>query len=404
MFDTIEEAIEDLKQGKCIIVVDDENRENEGDFLAIAEFVTPEMVNFMISRGKGLLCTPITKQRSEELRLSPMIHNNTDPNQTAFTVSVDFSDCTTGISAFERSLTIKNLADPNKCEYDFRRPGHVFPLIAKDGGVLERDGHTEATVDLARMSGAYPAGYICEIIKDDGTMARLPDLQIMARDLGLKLISIKDLIDYRIKHENLIKKEVEMFLPTKYGIFKLMAFSNKLDNQTHIALVKGTIKKGETTLVRVHSECLTGEVFGSNRCDCGPQLQMALQQIENEGSGVFLYLRQEGRGIGLLNKLHAYRLQDKGYDTVDANIELGFAPDLRDYRIAAQILKSLGIEKMKLFTNNPDKIKPLIEADFEVERVSIEIPVNEYNFNYLKTKHEKMGHLLNILDNFNREK
>lgn len=393
--DRVEEAIYELMRGKVIIVVDDEDRENEGDFVALAEKATPEVINFMITQGRGLVCLPITQERAEELDLQPMVAQNTDYHGTAFTVSIDHKDTTTGISAYERSLTVRGIMDPKAKPSDFRRPGHMFPLIAKKGGVLRRAGHTEAAVDLARMCGAYPAGVICEVIKEDGTMARLPDLMEIARTFDLKLISVKDLIHYRNEKEKLVNREVEVRMPTDYGEFRAIAYTNDVDNKEHVALVKGEISGDEPVLVRVHSECLTGDVFHSHRCDCGPQFEAALRQIEQEGRGVLLYMRQEGRGIGLVNKLKAYKLQEQGLDTVDANLKLGFPADLRDYGIGAQILKDLGVRQIKLLTNNPRKIKGLEGYGLEVlERVPLQIKENVDNTNYLHTKQAKLGHLL----------
>lgn len=397
MFDSIEAAINDLKNGKIVIVVDDENRENEGDFVALAEKITSETINFMIKYGRGLVCTPITEDLADKLDLTPMVEHNTDPHGTAFTISIDHELTTTGISAHERALTIKKMLGSEAKPKHFKRPGHIFPLIAKDGGVLRRAGHTEAAVDLARLAGVKPVGVICEIIKEDGTMARVHDLRKIANKFQLKFITIKDLIAYRRKHEKLVKKETEIHLPTEFGEFKAIGYSNSLDKKEHLALVKGNITTDKPTLVRVHSECLTGDVFCSNRCDCGPQLRAALQQIEENGQGVLLYMRQEGRGIGLINKLKAYKLQEEGYDTVEANEKLGFAPDLRDYGIGAQILKDIGITKIRLLTNNPRKISGLEGHGLEVvERVPIQMPMKADNRKYLETKQNKLGHLLEI--------
>jgi 3,4-dihydroxy 2-butanone 4-phosphate synthase/GTP cyclohydrolase II len=388
-FNLIEEAIVDLMLGKVIIVVDDEDRENEGDFIALAAKATPEVINFMITVGRGLVCVPITP---------PMVARNTDYHGTAFTISIDHMETTTGISAHERSRTVQALIDPNAKAHEFRRPGHIFPLVAKKGGVLRRAGHTEAAVDLARMCGSYPAAVICEVVKEDGTMARVPDLFELAQLHNLKIITIENLIHFRNEKEKLVKREVETKLPTDHGIFNAIVYSNEVDQKEHVALVKGKLDTSKPVLVRVHSECLTGDVFHSRRCDCGPQLEAALKQIDEAGSGVLLYMRQEGRGIGLVNKLKAYALQEQGFDTVDANIKLGFAADLRDYGIGAQILKDLGIRQMKLLTNNPKKIKGIEGYGLEVvERLPIQMVANDDNLEYLQTKKNKMGHLLKFV-------
>ncbi|MGO4349137.1 bifunctional 3,4-dihydroxy-2-butanone-4-phosphate synthase/GTP cyclohydrolase II [Paenibacillus sp. MCAF9] len=398
-FDSVEAALADLKLGKPIIVVDDEDRENEGDLIALADTMTPEVINFMITEARGLVCVPITQERADQLDLPPMVTHNTDYHGTAFTVSVDYIGTTTGISAFERSETVKALIDPTTKAADFRRPGHIFPLIARPGGVLRRAGHTEAAIDLAVMCGSAPAAAICEIINEDGTMSRLPDLLVFKEKHNLKLITIQELIQYRNEKEKLVERAVDVKLPTDFGTFRAIAYTNLVDNKEHIALVKGDIDPELPLLVRVHSECLTGDVFHSHRCDCGPQLEAALKQIEEAGSGVLLYMRQEGRGIGLINKLKAYALQEEGFDTVDANLKLGFPADLRDYGIGAQILKDLGVRQMRLMTNNPRKIKGLEGYGLEVvERIPIQMELKEDNKSYLRTKKSKLGHLLSFED------
>jgi len=395
MFNTIEEAIQDFKDGKMLIMVDDEDRENEGDVIVAAEKSNPDIINFMATHAKGLICMPMTGARLDELEIQPMVIENTDNHQTAFTVSVDHVATTTGISAHERAATIQALISPDAKPVDFRKPGHIFPLRYREGGVLRRTGHTEGSIDLAKLAGLYPATVICEIMSKDGTMARVPELLEFSRANDIKIITIADLIQYRRRNEKLVIRVEDTKLPTQFGDFTAVAYESLLDGKEHLALVKGEWEENEPILVRVHSECLTGDVFGSNRCDCGEQLQTALAMIEQEGKGVFLYMRQEGRGIGLVNKIKAYKLQDKGRDTVQANLDLGFPEDLRDYGIGAQILYDIGVRKMRMMTNNPKKIKGLEGYGLEVvERVPIEMPPKDENRRYLQTKKDKMGHLL----------
>lgn len=395
ILNTIEEAIEDIKNGKVIIVVDDEDRENEGDFICAAECVTPEIVNFMATHGRGLICAPLIEDRCEELGLEMMVGKTTAAFETAFTVSVDLigHGCTTGISAHDRFKTIRALIDPEIRPEELGKPGHIFPLRAKRGGVLRRAGHTEAAIDLARLAGFKPAGVLVEIMNEDGSMARLPDLKKVAERFDLKLVSIKDLIEYRIKKESLISRQVEVDMPTEYGHFKLVAYEQTNTQDVHLALVKGSWSKDEPVLVRVHSSCVTGDIFHSSRCDCGSQLHHAMEMVEREGKGVVLYMKQEGRGIGLLNKLRAYKLQEEGWDTVEANVQLGFDMDERDYGVGAQILRDLGITKIRLMTNNPKKRVGLMGYGLEiVENVGIEVSPNPHNEKYLLTKRDKLGH------------
>jgi 3,4-dihydroxy 2-butanone 4-phosphate synthase/GTP cyclohydrolase II len=395
MLDTIESALEDLRNGKLLIVVDDEDRENEGDFVTAARNVTPEIINFMSKYGRGLICAPITEQRCDELQLNLMVQNNTVLHQTPFTVSVDLigHGCTTGISAHDRAATVQALINPDTKPEDLGRPGHIFPLRARNEGVLRRSGHTEATVDLARLAGFEPAGVLVEIMNDDGTMARLPELMEIAKKFDLKIISIKDLIEYRLRTESLVEEEVHVHMPTEYGDFELYAFRQTNTGENHLALKKGNWEEGEPVLVRVHSSCFTGDILHSLRCDCGEQLHKAMEMVEEAGKGVVLYMNQEGRGIGLFNKLKAYKLQEEGKDTVEANLALGFKMDERDYGVGAQILRHLGVSKIKLMTNNPRKRAGLEGYGLEiVENVAIEVVPNPHNQFYLQTKRDKLGH------------
>lgn len=403
-FDKIEDAIHDIRRGRIIIVVDDDDRENEGDFICAAEFADPAVINFMATHGRGIICTPLLPERARELGLDLMVETNTSLHETSFTVSIDYiHGTTTGVSAPDRSATVKALINPASKPSDFARPGHIFPLRSMEGGVLRRAGHTEASIDLCKLAGLYPAGVLCEILKEDGTMARVPELMKLAQEFNLRIITVRDLIEYRMTKEKLVQKIVGTHLPTKFGEFEIHLYRSETDSKEHVALTKGTITPDVPVLVRVHSECLTGDIFGSLRCDCNEQLVAALQMVEKAGAGVVVYMRQEGRGIGLLNKLKAYKLQDEGLDTVEANEKLGFRADLRDYGIGAQILRDLGVAKIKLMTNNPKKIVGLHGYGLEiVERVPLEMDANLINEKYLKTKRDKLGHLILVDPNAGR--
>ncbi|MFP3323050.1 bifunctional 3,4-dihydroxy-2-butanone-4-phosphate synthase/GTP cyclohydrolase II [Planococcus sp. SIMBA_160] len=395
MLNTIEEAVKDLQAGKVVILVDDESRENEGDFVCLAEHATPENINFMATHGRGLICTPVSPDIALRLKLDQMVSHNTDHHETAFTVSIDHKDAKTGISAFERSDTILQMLDTKAVPQDFKRPGHVFPLVAKQGGVFQRQGHTEASVDLARLSGSEPAAVICEIMNADGTMSRMPDLEKLADTLDLKIITIEDLYAYRAEKDPILTRESSVHMPTDFGEFRMVGYSNRLDTEEHVAIVKGDPQSVEAPIVRIHSECLTGDIFHSRRCDCGAQLSKSLELIEQAGAGIVLYMRQEGRGIGLLNKLKAYELQEQGLDTVEANEQLGFPAEMRDYTLCALMLKDLGVSRVRLLTNNPAKTDALIEYGIEVEeRLALVIPPTEDNTQYMETKKQRMHHLI----------